>query len=114
MKIILQATLFLALMSCSFYGKAQSVYQTKFPSEASVRLIEVGTLSMADLVVYKVDSASAAGNNNGMWYFPAFPDSTSKRIFFVTDTPSADLKVYFTSSPGEAGWVNTSRMSLLN
>ena len=114
MKKLLRPLILSLLIGCSFYGRAQSVFPVKFQSEATVKLAEVGTSSIADLIVYKVSSDTAVGNNNGLWYFPAFPDSTSKKIFFVSDTPSADLKVYFTSSPSEAGWINTSRMSLLN
>lgn len=102
-----------ALMSCSLYGLSQTVFSVKFQSEPSVKLAEVPQ-EAADLIVYKVSSDGEAGNNNGLWYFQAFPDSTTKRIFFVSDTSVADLKIYFTSNPANAGWVNTAKISLMN
>ena len=114
MKNLLYFLLFTFLMCCSTYGHAQSVYPTKFPSEPAVKLAVVWNSGAADLVVYKVSSESAAGNNNGLWYFQSFPDSTTKKIFFLSDTSAADLKISFTSNPANAGWVNSAKMYLLN
>ena len=114
MKKYLSFPFIVFLFCCSSYMKAQCVFEVKYQSEAAVKLIEVPTAGAADIVVYKVSSESATGNNTGLWYFPAFPDSASKRIFFVSDTTDADMKVYFTSSPGDAGWVNSAKSFLLN
>ena len=114
MKITFTFLLGLSFTFLSINTDAQSVYRVKFESEANVKVLLVPDSLSADLVVYQVSSAGLAGTNNGVWYIAGFPDAVTKNIFFVSNVSDADIKVFYTSNQSAAGWINTSKQSLLN
>ena len=59
--------------------KAQTVYSTKYKSDAQVKVYVVQYQSDADLIVYKAQYKSDAGDNNGVWYFTEYSSDAKKR-----------------------------------
>ena len=105
----------LALALCgSFYSvKAQTLIQVKYATDADVILYVTDSLS-ADVIAYQLTSADSATGNTGLWYFTAFANEAGKRIFYASTSSAAQLNVFFTSNPQAAGWINTSKSSLMN
>jgi len=106
---------FLALVFCglSLIGKSQTVIEVKYATDADVLLFATDSLS-ADVIVYQYSSADSATGNTGRWYFTAFANEASKRVFYVGTSSAAQLNIFFTSNPQAAGWINTSKSSLMN
>ena len=69
--------------------------------------------SQADLLVFKVDYASQAKGNEGLWFFVGYASQADKKIFFVDYASQADLKIHFVAYASQVGWAEKSKQHLM-
>jgi len=98
--------LVVALVGLTSVGKAQSVFSTKYESQAEVKVFVVDFESQADLLVCKVKYSSQAIGNEGLWFFEEYSSKADKKIFFVSYASQADVKIFFVEYESKAGWKN--------
>ena len=94
-------------------SQAQRVFPVKYPSDADIKLFEVQNDDSADLVVFVTQDTTGTSGNTGIWIESQIPDN-AKKIFFVSNSNDADIKIYVTDNMSNAGWLNTTKISLMN
>ena len=104
--VIMRNLLVVALIGLTSVGKAQSVFSTKYESQAEVKVFVVDFESQADLLVCKVKYPSQAKGNEGLWFFEEYSSKADKKIFFVSYASQAEVKIFFIEYESKAGWKN--------
>jgi hypothetical protein len=60
-----------------------------------------------------VQYENQAGNNDGKWFFTQYSNQAKKTVYFVDYENQADLKIFFVKYENQAGWINSSKKSLM-
>ena len=93
------------LFVLSFIGSsqivvAQKIFSVQYQNQADLKVFVVDYSNQADLHVYRVDYSNQAQDNKGLWFFSDYSNQ-------------ADAKVFFVDYQNQAGWVNKTKIYML-
>ena len=105
--------IFTLLMINCLSTYSQSVYITKFKSQADITICIVDYKSQADILVYKTSCRAESKHNDGLWFFTKNKTSANLKVYITTMQSIADLKVYYVHHKSQAAWKNKTKINLI-
>ncbi len=94
------------------FAAGQVVQSVAAPSKTSISVYIVDDPSMADLLVFRVDTQAQSAGNRGRWYFQDARTYPDKKVFFTNTPQTADLQIFFVDTPDQAGWVTLTKKKI--
>ncbi len=103
----------LLLLLSPLVGKAQLFFQVEKVEQAKVKIFNVDTPELADLLVFFVYTKPEV-TKVGIWMQVETEPEAQALIIFVDDEKLADIKICIVEDIAQAGWRNEAKKDLLN
>jgi len=103
LKIIL---LFITLFCIISNSIAQKIFETKYVSQADVKIYIVNKKSKCDLKVHYVDYTYQAKENDGLWFEVDYAYQADVKVHFVKYEQQSDITIFKVKHKYDAGWVH--------
>jgi hypothetical protein len=92
--------------------KVTKLFQTDIASEANLKVFVTDIRSEAELIVYETTDQWLA-TESPIWCYTDVQSDADKIVYFTQAQWDADLVVYKTDVQSDAGWVDSTKSSLL-